>query len=299
MIKQPPYLKKGDKIAIVCPAKKLKKPIDAAIALLEDWGLEVIIGKSVYAEYHQFAGDDALRAGDLQSFLDDTDIKAIIAGRGGYGTVRIIDDLDFSIFKENPKWIVGYSDLTVLLAHVLSAAQTQSIHGQMPGSFEDASPESLESLRKALFGEEITYTYNSIQPNRTGTAEGILIGGNLTLLVALEGSISAMDYKDKILFIEDVGEYEYAIDRMMQNLKRSGKLAGLKGLIVGAFNQIQRQDIPYGQNPEELIWDIVKEYGYPVCFNFPVGHIDDNKTLVVGKKAQLEIAEHTVVFCHS
>lgn len=296
MIKQPPYLKKGDKIAIVCPAKKLKKPIDAAIALLEQWGLEVIIGKSVYAEHYQFAGDDALRADDLQSFLDDPEIKAIIAGRGGYGTVRIIDSLDFSIFNESPKWIVGYSDLTVLLSHVMSTAQIQSIHGQMPGSFEDASPESLLSLKKALFGEENTYTYDSIQPNRPGKAEGILIGGNLTLLVALEGSVSAMDYKDKILFIEDVGEYEYAIDRMMQMLKRSGKLAELKCLIVGAFNQIGKQDIPYGQNPEELIWDIVKEYDYPVCFNFPVGHIDDNRTLITGKKAHLKITEHKVVF---
>jgi len=289
MIKQPPHLKKGDKVAIVCPAKKLKKPIDAAIALLEEWGLEVIIGESVHAAYHQFAGDDDLRASDMQLFLDNPEVKAIIAGRGGYGTIRIIDQLDFSTFEEHPKWIVGFSDITVLLSHTVAALQTQSIHGHMPGTFDDSTAESLESLRKALFGESIAYTYSSNFPGITGKAEGILIGGNLSILVTLEGSASAMDYNDKILFLEDVGEYEYSIDRMMRQLKRSGKLAGLKGLIIGAFNEIKTEEIPFGKSAEEVIVDLVAEYGYPVCFNFPVGHVEDNRAMILGRNVSLSV----------
>lgn len=296
MIKQPPYLKKGDKIAIVCPARKLKKPIDAAIALLEDWGLQVVTGKSVTAEHYLFSGDDNLRTSDLQAVLNDREIKAIIAGRGGYGTIRIIDDLDFSIFNKDPKWIVGFSDITVLLSHLTGALDMQSIHGQMPGAFDDATEESLESLRKALFGEDLSYTYESIHPNIAGETEGIVIGGNLSMLVALEGSVSAMDYKDKILFLEDVGEYEYAIDRMVRMLFRGGKFSQLKGLIVGAFNGIKAEDVPFGQNPQQIIEDIVSKYGYPVCFDFPVGHIHDNRALVLGKKARLKISGHTVTF---
>jgi muramoyltetrapeptide carboxypeptidase len=296
MIKQPAYLKKGDKVAIVSPAKKLKQPIDDAIALLEGWGLEVIIGRSVYAEHHQFAGDDILRAEDLQSFLDDKEIKAIIAARGGYGTIRIIDELDFSVFQQNPKWVVGFSDITVLLSHIMGAEQTQSIHGQMPGTFHDASPESIESLRQALFGEDLSYSYESSQPNQPGEAQGILIGGNLSLLVALEGSASAMDFKDKILFLEDVGEYEYSIDRMLRMLKRAGKLAELKGLIIGAFNHIELEDIPFGQTADEVIAEILHGCSYPVCYNFPVGHIDDNRAMVLGKEVLLKVEAQQVSF---
>lgn len=299
MIKQPAYLKKGDKIAITCPAKKLKDTIEPAIALLEDWGLQVVLGKSVNAEYHQFAGDDTLRAADMQLFLDDPDIKAIIAGRGGYGTIRIIDKLDFTRFNEDPKWLVGFSDITVLLSHALATLNTQSIHGQMPGSFEKATPESLDTLRKALFGEPLSYNYKSDFPNRSGEAEGTLIGGNLSILIALEGSVSEMDYTDKILFLEDVGEYEYSIDRMMRQMKRSGKLAKLKGLIIGAFNGIEPEDIPFGQSAEELILELVKEYDYPVCFNFPTGHIDDNRALVLGRIASLSIGPRDVTLNYS
>jgi muramoyltetrapeptide carboxypeptidase len=289
MIKQPAHLKKGDKIAIVCPAKKLPGTIAPAIAILESWGLEVIIGKTVTAAYHQFAGDDELRAADLQGFLDDPEIKAIIAGRGGYGTIRIIDELDFTAFRAHPKWIVGFSDITVLLSHVLAVLNTQSIHGQMPYTFSSATSESLNSLKKALFGEANEYEYETVFPGRAGSANGILIGGNLTLLVMLQGSASEIDYTDKILFIEDVGEHEYSIDRMMRMLKRAGKLAKLKGLIVGAFNELSPESIPFGSSPEQVIWHIVKEYGYPVCFNFPTGHIDDNRAMVVGRSVRLEV----------
>ena len=296
MIKQPPYLKKGDKIAIVSPAKKLPGKIDEGIKILESWGLEVVLGSSVYAADNQFAGSDELRAGDLQQFLDSPEIKAIIAARGGYGTIRIIDELDFRNFSKHPKWIVGFSDITVLLSHLLAQQNTMSIHAQMPYTFPDATRESLESLRKALFGEPITYEYKSTQPNIPGHAEGILIGGNLMLLVMLSGSVSEMDYTDKILFLEDVGEQEYSIDRMMRMLKRSGKLSKLKGLIVGAFNEIEEEKIPFGQSPEKLIYELVKGYDYPVCFNFPIGHIDDNKALTLGKHTAVEIKEHDVLF---
>ncbi|WP_316810472.1 LD-carboxypeptidase [Pedobacter heparinus] len=294
MIKQPAHLKKGDKIAIVCPAKKLPKSIESAISVLEQWGLTVITGKTVHAGHHQFAGDDALRAADLQGFLDDPEIKAIIAGRGGYGTIRIIDDLDFTKFKASPKWIIGFSDITVLLSHLFAKLNTQSIHGQMPYTFDEATPESLESLKTALFGGELRYSYTSDFENRSGKAEGVLIGGNLTLLVSVQGSVSEMDYTGKILFIEDVGEHEYSIDRMMRLLKRSGKLAKLKGLIVGAFNEITPENIPFGASPEQVIWDMVKEYDYPVCFKFPTGHIEDNRAMVLGKQAKLEVAGQDV-----
>jgi muramoyltetrapeptide carboxypeptidase len=289
MIKQPPYLKKGDKIAIVCPAKKLPKNINAGIAILEQWGLTVVVGETVNAEHHQFSGSDELRASDLQRFLDDNSVKAIIAGRGGYGTIRIIDELDFTLFNQNPKWLVGFSDITVLLSHAFAQLNTQSIHAQMPYTFEESSAEALASLRKALFGEKMSYTYKSEFENKAGKAEGVLIGGNLTLLMAVQGSVSEMDYTDKILFLEDVGEHEYAIDRMMRSLKRAGKLAKLKGLIVGAFNEIGEEKIPFGQTPEEVIWALVKEYDYPVCFNFPVGHIDDNRAMILGRNVSLQV----------
>ncbi len=294
MIKQPPHLKKGDKVAIVCPAKQLPKSIVDAIAVLTEWGLDVVTGKTVTGAYHQFSGTDKERTADMQQYLDDPEIKAIIAGRGGYGTIRIIDELDFSAFSRNPKWIVGFSDITVLLSHILSTLNTQSIHGQMPYTFDTSSNEALSSLQNALFGKSTHYTYTSNFANRSGETEGILIGGNLTLLIAMEGSISEMNYDDKILFLEDVGEHEYSIDRMMRILKRKGKLSKLKGLIVGAFNEVGEEKIPFGQTPEEVIWTLVEQYNYPVCFNFPVGHIDDNRAMTLGKSVSLTVNEQNV-----
>jgi muramoyltetrapeptide carboxypeptidase len=295
---KPPYLKKGDKVAVVCPANKLKKSIAPAITLLENWGLRVITGKSITGDHFNFAGNDELRAADIQTFLDDDSIKAIIAGRGGYGGIRIIDKLDFSAFNKDPKWIVGFSDTTTFLSHTLAALNTQSIHGQMLASFETGTALSIETLRKALFGETLKYIYSSSFKNRPGHTEGILIGGNLSILVAMQGSISEMDYTDKILFLEDVGEQEYAIDRMLRMLKRAGKLAGLKGLIVGAFNDIKPEEIPFGQTPEELILEIVREYDYPVCFNFPAGHIADNHALIIGSTAILDIKNNEVILSY-
>jgi muramoyltetrapeptide carboxypeptidase len=284
MIKQPAYLKKGDKIAIVCPASRLPKNIDTAISIFKEWGLEVILGKTVTAEYNQFAGDDALRTQDLQQYLDEPEVKAIVAGRGGYGMIRIIDNLDFSAFEKNPKWIVGFSDITVLLSHIYANFGIQSIHAQMPYTFDEATPESLTSLKAALFGEEIKYDYQTHPKNRPGKMEGILVGGNLTLLVMMVGSDSDIDYTDKILFIEDVGERHASIDRMMRMLDRAGKLSQLKGLIVGAFNELPDEKIPFRQTPEEIILEVVNKYNYPVWYNFPVGHIADNRAVVVGEK---------------
>lgn len=278
----PPYLKKGDRIGITCPAKSLPSDINSAVQMLESWGLEVVLGETVTATYHQFAGTDELRTKDFQRFLDDDSIKAIIAARGGYGTVRIIDQLDFSRFKENPKWVVGFSDITVLHSHIHTTCGVQTIHGQMPLNVPDATKPSLESLRKALFGEPLLYEYKSLVPCRDGEAEGILIGGNLTLLVMMGGSVSEMDYTGKILFIEDVGEYLYSVDRMLWQLKRAGKLAKLKGLIVGGFTDLKDNAIPFGETVPEIVMNIVKEYDYPVYFDFPAGHIENNYALVMG-----------------
>lgn len=285
----PPYLQQGDKIAITCPAKSLPGDISSAITLLESWGLEVILGETVYAKYHQFAGDDELRRRDFQTFLDDHEIKAIIAARGGYGTIRIIDHLDFSEFQRHPKWIVGFSDITVLHSHIHATMGIPTIHGQMPLNVPDATKPSLESLRKALFGEKINYSLPYNPRNITGETEGTLIGGNLTLLMMMMGSVSEMDFQDKILFIEDVGEYYYAIDRMLRGLHRTGKLAQLKGLIVGGFSSMKDNDIPFGEHIEDIVLNVAGEYGYPICFDFPAGHIDNNYALVLGRKLKINL----------
>lgn len=290
-----PYLKKGDKIAICCPAKKLPNPMDDAVALLQSWGLEVVLGETVSASYHQFAGDDELRAKDLQRFIDDDSVKAIIAARGGYGTVRIIDHVDFSRFATHPKWLVGFSDITVLHAHLFANYGAQTIHGQMPVNIPDASAHSLETLRRALFGEEITYSFTSHAHNRSGKASATLIGGNLSLLVAVLGSVSDYNYDGKILFIEDVGEYLYSIDRMVRALDRAGKLKNLAGLVVGGFTESKDNDIPFGQTVPEIIMEVVKNYDYPVCFDFPAGHIPDNQSLILGKKFNLSVNDNQVI----
>lgn len=290
---QPPYLKKGDKIAITCPAKKLPAPMTDAINLLESWGLEVVLGDTVDLSFHQFAGDDEQRAADMQRFINDDSIKAIIAARGGYGTIRMIDKVDFANVVTNPKWLVGFSDITVLHAHLFSNYHTQTIHGQMPANIPDASARSLETLRKALFGEEISYEFHTLDHNRSGEAQGVLIGGNLSLLLAVAGSASDLDYDDKILFIEDVGEYLYSIDRMIRTLDRAGKLKKLAGLIAGGFTEIKDNEIPFGQTVNQIILDVVARYNYPVCFDFPAGHVPDNRSLVLGRKINMVVDDKT------
>lgn len=287
MIK-PPSLKKGDKIAITCPAKSLTEPMTGAIQLLASWGLEVVLGETINAVFHQFSGTDELRARDMQTFINDLEIKAIIAARGGYGCLRIVDEIDWTPLLQNPKWIIGFSDITAFHLQLQSLG-LQSLHAQMPSTIKESSKEGLESLRKALFGEELTYEIASSSLNKLGIAKGELIGGNLSLLIASLGSKSDVDFSDKILFIEEVGEYHYAVDRMIRTLDRAGKLAQLKGLIIGGFTSIKDNDIPFGFSPQEIINEVISKYNYPVCYDFPAGHLPDNRALIFGRETSIEI----------
>ena len=290
----PSYLKKGDKIGIVACARKIsKEELQPAIDILKGWGLEVVLSKNLFNSYHQFSGTDEQRTEDLQTMLDDTSVKAVISARGGYGTVRIIDNLDFTTFKKNSKWIVGYSDITVLHSHIHNFG-IETIHAPMPVNFEK-NEEAAETLRKTLFGETINYEFQSHSLNRKGIAEGLLVGGNLSLLYALTGSVSDINTKGKILFIEDLDEYLYHVDRMMMNLKRSGKLNELGGLIVGGMTDMKDNAVPYGKSAEEIILDAVKEYNYPVCFNFPAGHIERNLALYFGRNCALNVGEKSTL----
>lgn len=285
---QPPYLKKGDKIAITCPAKSLKSPIKDAIKLLESWDLKVVLGKTLNASHFQFSGTDELRAADMQKFIDDEDIKAIIAARGGYGCIRIVDDIDWMPLIQNPKWIIGFSDITVFHMQLQNMG-LQSLHAQMPSTIAKSSKEGLESLRKVLFGEEIEYNFPGSPDNRIGDCTAELIGGNLTLLTACIGAKNDIDYNDKILFIEDVGEYAYAIDRLVRTLDRAGKFKNLTGLVIGGFTNIKQDDPPFGYSVNEIINASFAKYNFPACFNFPAGHLADNRALVLGRKVKLEV----------
>lgn len=293
----PPYLQKGDTIAIVATARKnIEDNLQPAISWLKKWGLEVVIGNTIGLDKNQLAGTDEQRAADFQTQLDNPNIKAIWCVRGGYGTVRMIDLLDFTKFKQSPKWIVGFSDVTVIHSH-LNTMGFQSIHGIMPVSTK-ASEEAKESLRKALFGEHLEYTVPCENMNRLGTAKGELVGGNLSILYSLFGSPSAIDCSDKILFIEDLDEYLYHIDRMMMNLKRNGCLESLKGIIVGGMTKMKDNEIPWGKNALQIIDDITKNYNIPVIYNFPAGHLADNRALIFGKQVSLEAnnLESKVIF---
>lgn len=291
-MKTPEFLKKGDKVAIVCPASYIKGDIEVALAVLNSWGLDVEVGKSVTSQFHQFAGTDEVRRRDLQAALDNPEIKAIFAARGGYGTVRIIDQLDFRKFKKHPKWIVGFSDITVLHSHLHNKVGVCSIHGQMPKAFSESTQAALTSLKNALFGKKKDFKYSQTTfPNRSGKGEGRLIGGNLAILHSILSSPSDGKYDNKILFIEDVGEQHYNIDRMLWTLKRTDKLVKLQGLIVGGFTSLKDSDPPFGQRFEEIIMDKVSEYNFPVCFDFPSGHIDNNHSLIFGKKIQLSVKD--------
>ncbi|WP_282787582.1 S66 peptidase family protein [Flavobacterium croceum] len=287
----PPNLKQGDTVAIVATARKnIEDNLGPAISWLKKWGLNVVIGKSIGLDYHQLAGTDEQRAVDLQTQLDNPNIKAIWCVRGGYGTVRVIDRLDFTKFKQNPKWIIGFSDVTVLHSH-LNTMGYASIHAIMPVSSK-ASEEAKETLRKALFGEPISYTLPCEHLNKFGVAKGELVGGNLSILYSLFGSPSAIDCSDKILFIEDLDEYLYHIDRMMMNLKRNGCLESLKGIIVGGMTKMRDNEVPWGKNAEQIIDDITKEYNIPVIYNFPAGHLADNRALILGKQVRIEVNDY-------
>lgn len=294
----PEYLQKGDTVGIVATARKIdQSALQPAIALLKSWGLNVVIGKSIGLEQNQLAGPDWKRATDLQEMLDNPSIKAVWAAKGGYGTVRVIDRLNFEKFKQKPKWIVGFSDVTVLHSH-LNNMGYETIHGIMAISVGGATPEAIESLRKALFGEKISYSISSHAFNREGEASGELVGGNLSVLFSIMGSPSELDLTGKILYIEDLDEYLYHIDRMMMNLKRNQYFKNIKALIVGGMTSMNDNDVPWGKNAEEIVQEIVKDYKFPVIYQFPAGHIKDNRALTLGRNITVRVTgnQSTVTF---
>jgi muramoyltetrapeptide carboxypeptidase len=298
MIKIPSYLKKGDIIGIVCPAGFM--PMEKAITCidtLKSWGYGVKIGKTLGSQFNYFSGTDAERMADLQAMLDDPNVKAILCGRGGYGVSRIIDGLNFSKFNKNPKWLIGFSDITVLHAHLFQQLKTASLHSPMASAFNDGGAENVyvQSLRKALKGIKTNYTAAPNSLNKMGKATGELIGGNLSLIVHLIGTKSAYQTKNKILFIEDIGEHIYHIDRMFLQLKRGGFLDGLAGLIVGGFTDMQDTTVPFGMDVLSAINEHLSEYSFPVCFDFPVSHATENFALKVGVKHQLTITKSKTV----
>jgi muramoyltetrapeptide carboxypeptidase len=295
---RPPYLHKGDKVAILAPARSITfDEVHPTIKLFQKWGLEVILGNSIFSKDDQFAGDDIHRGKDMQQMLDDPSIRAIICARGGYGTVRIIDRIDFSVFHSDPKWIAGYSDITVLHSHIQRHFGIETLHSVMPFNIRDGNKKNLsvETLRLALFGEQLLYTFPQGPMDRPGAGEGILTGGNLSILYSLMGSPSQTDTKGKILFLEDVDEYLYHIDRMMMNLKRAGLLKNLRGLIVGSMHEMKDNTIPFGKTAMQIISEAVKDYGYPVCYNFPSGHGPENLALILGRKVKLLVDEEIVL----
>jgi muramoyltetrapeptide carboxypeptidase len=287
----PPSLKKGDTIAILATARKnTDDNLKPAIDLMRSWGLEVVIGKTIGLDNNQLAGTDAERAADFQNQLDNPNIKAIWCVKGGYGTVRIIDLIDFTKFKQNPKWIFGFSDVTILHSYI-NQMKIATIHGAMPITVAKATPETIESLRKALFGESLKYEIPFDAANKLGNAKGEIVGGNLSILYSLMGSNAQIDCKGKILFIEDIDEYLYHIDRMMMSLKRCGCFEGLNGLIVGGMTKMRDNEIPWGKNANQIIEDVTKGYSFPILYNFPAGHFRDNRALIFGKQVSLELNE--------
>ncbi len=298
MIKIPPYLKKGDSIGITCPAGYMPaEKAQTCITVLQQWGYEVMVGKTLgSASPNYFSGTDAERRDELQAMLDDKNIKAILCGRGGYGVGRIIDLLDFTAFKKYPKWLIGFSDITVLHSHIYSNLKIASLHAPMAAAFNDGAykNEFVQSLQKALAGKKARYKCAVHPFNNKGTALGELVGGNLCLLANVTGTASDINTKNKILFIEDIGEYIYSADRMLYQLKRSGKLDKLAGLIIGGFTDMKDTERPFGKTAYEAIRDMIAEYDYPVCFNFPVSHGTENYALKVGGSYELKITGKTV-----
>lgn len=288
-MKIPPYLKKGDTVAIVCTARKFF-PEDAkpAIELLESWGLKVKLGKTIGLDSCQLGGTDMERAADFQEQLDNDNIKAIWCARGGYGTVRIIDRIDFSKFKKHPKWVMGFSDVTVLHSHI-NTLNVATLHSIMPFTVPKAPEEVKQTFKNALFGVKNAYVLPSKPYDRKGTAHGELVGGNLSILYSLLGSKSSISTKDKILFIEDLDEYLYHVDRMLYNMKRNDYFKNVKGIIVGSMHDMHDNEIPFGQDEVQIITEIAKGLNIPIAFEFCAGHQKDNRTLVLGAQVSFEV----------
>ncbi len=298
MAKLPPYLQQGDSIGIICPSGHMPfVKAQRCIDILQQWGFKVETGKTLGNQFNYFSGTDEERLKDLQSMLDAENIKAIFCARGGYGLSRIIDKINFEKFIQQPKWIIGYSDITLLHAHIYSNFNIAGLHAPMAAAFNEIeeSEDYINSIYYGLTGIHQVYAISSYNLNRTGVCDGELVGGNLALLAHIIGSRSDISTKNKILFIEDIGEYKYNTDRMMMQLKRAGKLDELAGLIVGKFTEMKDTTIPFGQDIYEIIFDKVKEYSYPVCFDFPVGHIKENYAMKIGCNYTFTVAREEII----
>ena len=293
---QPPHLKVGDTVAIVAPSGILKHrqdEVNRSVALLKSWGLHAVVGEHVFKQDDHFAGTDDERCEDLQHAMDDPSISAIWAARGGYGTVRILDKLDYTQFKKHPKWVIGYSDITAL-HNQLNVLGFESIHAMMCTSMtkdQAGLEQTIATFKKALFGEPLRYVLEGSKYNKTGMVSAPVVGGNLTILHTMLGSNTSLDTKGKILFFEEIGEYKYHIDRMLQSLKRAGYFDDCAGVIVGDMTKLRKNTTAWGSSIEQLILDVLAEYDFPVAFNMPTGHEDDNRALILGKTVQLTVGK--------
>lgn len=299
MITIPPYLKKGDTIGIVAPAGYMPlEKMQTAIDVLESWGYNIVLGTTTHSNSaNYFSGNDAERINDLQKMLDDKNVQAIFCARGGYGLSRMVDKLSFKKFRKAPKWIIGYSDITVLQSHLFANYKIGSLHAPMAAAFNDGEFNNpyILSLKGALEGVPMQYETEAHPFNNSGEATGVLVGGNLCLLAHVTGSRSEVNTKDRILFIEDVGEYLYNIDRMMLQLKRAGKLKKLAGLIIGGFTDCKDTERPFGKTAYEIIQEQVKGYDFPICYNFPVSHERENYALKIGATVKLSVSDKEVL----
>ncbi|MFI5172402.1 MAG: LD-carboxypeptidase [Chitinophagales bacterium] len=288
-------LKKGETLGILSTARwQEEEELKLSNDFFREWGLKTVYGKTIKARHDQFAGDDDLRTSDLQQFLDDPSISAIICSRGGYGTIRIIDKIDFTAFVQRPKFICGFSDITVLHTHISDKLGISTIHSTMPICFSSNSTESIQTLKNVLFGLPNPYEIPAHPLNKTGEAEGILAGGNLSILYSLLGTRFGFSTSGKILFLEDVDEYLYHIDRMMMSLKLAGKLENIKGLIVGGMTEMKDNLVKFGKSAQEIISEHVTNLNIPVCFGFPAGHQDDNRALYMGSKTKMRVGSDGV-----